>query len=295
MKIGFLTNSLYQQGETELPQIVDWAVENGFTELEIGKTVPLDEALFTKIMEEGRIRLGALIICCNPLLPGEEGMAAKAAVMQRIKLAGKLGIPKVITSTGIDRGWDWDPDGFDFHDGIRKRPIRSLDKAVDLLNEYLELSAAAGTKICLETCPAMGNIAISPYLLERIFDRIPEKRLGLCYDPSHFVWEMMDPYAPVFQFRDRIYHIHGKDTEIDRARLNKTGILSDYSWWRYRIPGLGEINWNRLISDLYEIGYDDVVSIEHEDPVWEGSTEKVKKGLLIGKRTIEKALEPEKY
>lgn len=295
MNIGFLTNSLYKKGEMELPQMVDWAVDNGFTELEIGASVPLDEALFAKIMEAGKIKIGALILCRNPLLPGEEGAAFKAAVVERIKLAGKLGIPKVITSTGIDRGWDWDPSGFNFHDGIRKRPIRSMDRVVDLLNEYLELSAEAGTKICLETCPAMGNIAISPYLIQILFERIQEKRLGLCYDPSHFVWEMMDPYQPVFQFRDRIYHIHGKDTEIDRQRLNSTGILSDFSWWRYRIPGLGEINWNRLVSGLYEIGYDGVISIEHEDPVWEGSIGKVKKGLLIGKRTMEKALDLEKY
>lgn len=290
MNIGFLTNSLYKAGEVELPAIVDWAVENGFTELEIGASVPLDEKLFASIIEDGRIKIGALILCRNPLLPGEEGAAFKSAVVERIKMAGRLGIPKVITSTGIDRGWDWDPDKFDFHDGIRKRPIRSMDRVAQLLEEYLEISQAAGTKICLETCPAMGNIAISPYLIGLLFDRIPDKRLGLCYDPSHLVWEMMDPYRPIFQFSDRIYHIHGKDTEIDRHRLDQTGILSDYSWWRYRIPGLGEINWDKLVSNLFEIGYDGVISIEHEDPVWEGSTEKVKKGLLIGKQTMEKAL-----
>lgn len=294
MNIGFLTNSLYKKDAMELPVIVDWAVENGFTELEIGASVPLDEALFSKIIEDGRIKIGALTLCRNPLLPGEEGAQFKAAIIERIKLAGKLGIPKVITSTGIDRGFEW-ADRFDFSDGIRKRPIRSMDRVIDLLNEYLELSEAAGTKICLETCPAMGNIAISPALIEIIFERIPNKRLGLCYDPSHLVWEMMDPYDPVKRFGERIYHFHGKDTEIDRVRLNTYGILTDYSWWRYRIPGLGEINWMKMVSNLYEAGYDGVLSVEHEDPVWEGSFEKVTKGLLIGKRTLEKALDPEKY
>lgn len=294
MNIGFLTNSLYKKDEMELPQIVDWAVENGFTELEIGASVPLDEALFAKIIAEGRIKIGALTLCRNPLLPGEEGEAFKQATIERIKLAGRLGIPKMITSTGIDRGYEW-ADRFDFADGIRKRPIRSMDRVVDLLNEYLDISAAAGPTICLETCPAMGNIAISPALIEIIFERIPDKRLGLCYDPSHLVWEMMDPYDPVKQFGGRIYHVHGKDTEIDRVRLNTYGILTDYSWWRYRIPGLGEINWTKMISNLYEVGYDGVLSVEHEDPVWEGGFEKVAKGLLIGKRTLEKALDPEKY
>ncbi|MDR1587911.1 MAG: sugar phosphate isomerase/epimerase [Treponema sp.] len=279
----------------ELPAIADWAVRNGFSELEIGASVPLDEELFSRIIAGGKIKIGALIYCRNPLLPGEEGAAFKKGVIERLRLAGRLGIPKLITSTGIDRGWDWDTDHFDFHDGIRKRPIRSMDRVADLLNEYLAISESAGTKICLETCPVMGNIAISPYLIEILFDRIPDKRLGLCYDPSHLVWEMMDPYDPILQFRDRIYHVHGKDTEINRERLNKTGILSDFSWWRYRLPGLGEINWNKLVSNLYEAGYDGVISIEHEDPVWEGSPEKIQTGLLIGKRIIEKTLYPEKY
>ena len=115
------------------------------------------------------------------------------------------------------------------------------------------------------------------------------------YDPSHLVWEMMDPYEPILRYKDKIFHVHGKDTEVNRHRLNYTGILSDYSWWRYRVPGLGEIDWNKIVSNLYEIGYDGVISIEHEDPVWEGTKEKVEKGLLIGKRTIEKALHMELY
>ena len=53
-------------------------------------------------------------------------------------------------------------------------------------------------------------------------------------------------------------------------------------WWRYRMPGLGEIDWNRYISTLQENGYDFVLSIEHEDPIWEGSEEKVKTGLKLG-------------
>ena len=66
--------------------------------------------------------------------------------------------------------------------------------------------------------------------------------------------------------------------------------MSDYSWWRYRIPGLGEIQWNKLVSNLFEAGYDGVISVEHEDPVWEGTMEKVQKGLLIGQKTLRHAI-----
>ncbi|MDX6325757.1 MAG: hypothetical protein QOK15_2111, partial [Nocardioidaceae bacterium] len=61
-------------------------------------------------------------------------------------------------------------------------------------------------------------------------------------------------------------------------------------WWRYRVPGLGEVDWRRLIDVLYEGGYDGFISVEHEDPVWSGSTERVKQGLEIARRTFEPLL-----
>jgi len=57
-------------------------------------------------------------------------------------------------------------------------------------------------------------------------------------------------------------------------------------WWRYRIPGQGDINWSKFISTLYQVGYDGTISIEHEDPVWSGTLDKVKNGLILGKRHL---------
>ncbi len=211
-------------------------------------------------------------------------------------MAGKYNIPKFITSTGIDRGVDdIDPRGGPL-DGIRKRPIHSLDRGVDFIKECLDISAAAGTKICLETCPLMGNIAISPILIEALFNKIDDERLGVAYDPSHFVWEFIDYYGFIKELGiKKIFHVHGKDAEVDMQQLRRSGILTDNSWWRYRIPGLGEIDWNRIVSCLYEIGYDGTISIEHEDPVWEGSLEKVQKGILVAKRTLERAIDMENF
>ena len=293
MHVGMLTNSLFGVGETGIEKVADWAADQGFEEIEIGASVPLDKEKLYRVMEKGRIKVGAFLYCRNFLLP-DEGEVFLKELMKRIDLAGELGIPKVLTSTGIDRGWDW-AEKFDFYDGIRKRPIRSMDRVVELFKGILDIAEKKNIKIGWETCPVMGNIAISPYLIDELFDRLPSYKLGLAYDPSHLVWEMMDPYEPILRYKDKIFHVHGKDTEIDRQRLNYTGILSDYSWWRYRVPGLGEINWNKIVSNLYEIGYDGVVSIEHEDPVWEGTKEKVEKGLLIGKHTIDKAMHMELY
>ena len=54
-------------------------------------------------------------------------------------------------------------------------------------------------------------------------------------------------------------------------------------WWRYRIPGWGDTNWTRIVSGLMEAGYDGVISIEHEDPVWEGAEDKVMQALRLGR------------
>lgn len=81
--------------------------------------------------------------------------------------------------------------------------------------------------------------------------------------------------------------MHAKDTEINTDRLKRVGFLTGYSWWRYRLPGLGALDWTRFISELQEAGYDGEISIEHEDPVWGGDLQKTKEGILIAKRFLE--------
>ena len=82
--------------------------------------MPLDKEAIYKVMCEGEIKVGAFLYCRNFLLP-DDGPGFLDELMKRIEIAGELGIEKVLTSTGIDRGWDWDTK-FDFYDGIRKRP-----------------------------------------------------------------------------------------------------------------------------------------------------------------------------
>jgi len=109
---------------------------------------------------------------------------------------------------------------------------------------------------------------------------LPE--LGLAYDPSHLVWQFIDPYLPLREFGHKVMHVHAKDTQILRDTLQDVGIEGQ-GWWRYRVPGWGEMNWTRIISDLSESGYDGVISLEHEDPVWAGSEEKVTHALRLGR------------
>lgn len=306
MKIGFLTNALVEQARrsgsdafSTLPQVADWAAAHGFTDLECGPMLPLDRAAYEQVLGEGRIGISALIYCRNYLSTDpEEAAQHLAALRERIEFAGALGIDKVVTSTGIDKSvveglYDRDPALRDRGNLIRRIPAQSLDRVVDLFGPLVELAEKNNVRLCLENCPLMGNIAISPVLWKKIFERLPSDHLGLAYDPSHLVWEMIDPYTPLLEFKDKIFHVHAKDTAIDRVKLARTGILTDFSWWSYRIPGRGELDWRLLLGQLIAEGYDGTISLEHEDAAYEGSVEAVENGLLDGKAWLETCMAPE--
>ena len=306
MKIGFLTNALVEQARrsgsdafSTLPQVADWAAAHGFTDLECGPMLPLDRAAYEQVLGEGRIGISALIYCRNYLSTDpEEAAQHLAALRERIVFAGALGIDKVVTSTGIDKSvveglYDRDPALRDRGNLIRRIPAQSLDRVVDLFGPLVELAEKNNVRLCFENCPLMGNIAISPVMWKKLFERLPSDHLGLAYDPSHLVWEMIDPYTPLLEFKDKIFHVHAKDTAIDRVKLARTGILTDFSWWSYRIPGRGELDWRKLLGQLIAEGYDGTLSLEHEDAAYEGSVEAVENGLLDGKAWLEKCMAPE--
>ena len=279
-----------------LDEVAAWAADHGFTDLECGPMLPLDRAAYERVLGEGRIAITALIYCRNYLSTDpEEAATHLAELKKRIEFAGALGIDKVVTSTGIDKRieegiYDRDPNVKDRGNMIRRIPVRSLDQVVDLYGPLLELAEKNNVRLCLENCPLMGNIAISPVMWRRIFQRLDSDKLGLAYDPSHLVWEMIDPYAPLDEFKDKIFHVHAKDAAIDRARLAETGILTDFSWWSYRIPGRGELDWKKLLSKLKANGYTGTISLEHEDAAYEGTLPAVEQGLLDGKAHLEQCL-----
>lgn len=117
------------------------------------------------------------------------------------------------------------------------------------------------------------NIALENYFatclqgldtFEAMFEAIPDENFGLNYDPSHLYHQECDYLVPVTLYRDRIFHTHAKDTLVDRAARARVGIYAS-GWWRYVIPGFGNIPWGEYISHLRMNGYDGVLSIEHED------------------------------
>ncbi len=95
--------------------------------------------------------------------------------------------------------------------------------------------------------------------------------------------------------RGMVAHVQAKDVEIDQRSRTRYGVFgktvtrtspTDVGWWRYRVPGRGQLDWNRIIDTLYSAGYEGTVAVEHEDPVWGGTLGKTQQGLQIAMQTL---------
>jgi sugar phosphate isomerase/epimerase len=200
-----------------------------------------------------------------------------------IGVAGRLGIPYIGTASGKDAN----------------KPFRTqVDDIVRVYNDkYFAACEKNRVRILWEPWPGGPNIATGPAGYEALFNAFGDKAyVGLQYDPSHLVWQMMDPIQTARDYVDKIYDVHLKDTEIRWPILRKGGInpVDKAQWWRYRLPGLGSIDWAAFFTVLQDAGYRGAMSIEHEDPLY-GSpnrggpdfSDDYKMGFVMAKRYLQ--------
>jgi sugar phosphate isomerase/epimerase len=161
--------------------------------------------------------------------------------------------------------------------------------------DIIRFAESCGVKIAIENCPMLfsqdewpggKNLATSPRIWREMFQRIPSDHFGLNYDPSHLIWQFMDPVRPIHEFRNRIFHVHAKDLRIWRDRLNDVGIL-DFGWNSPKLPGLGDVDWPAFFAALTDIRYQGAVCIEVEDAAYEGSLASRQQALVQSKRFLD--------
>lgn len=190
---------------------------------------------------------------------------------------------------------------------IGRNPSLSVDdnwsKMLEVWRPIVALASGLGIKVGIENCPMYftsdewpggKNLAVSPKIWQRLFEDLPSENLGLNYDPSHLVWQMMDPIAPLREFAHKLVHVHAKDARVDKHKLDKVGVLAHpLEYHSPKLPGLGDVDWGRFFSVLGDTGYDGCVCVEVEDRVYEGSLEGRRRALrqsadfltpLIGKQ-----------
>ncbi|SRR5579885_18204 len=201
--------------------------------------------------------------------------------VKAIELAGKLGVRNIGTASGKDSN----------------RPFQEqVDEIVRVYTEkYFPACEKHNVRILWEPWPGGPNLATGPVGFEALFKGFGNSpHVGLQYDPSHLVWQMMDPIQAARDFADKIFDVHLKDTEVMWHVLRRCGINPPdrQQWWRYRLPGLGSIDWAAFFTVLQDHGYDGAMSIEHEDPLY-GSpsrgadfSEDFKTGFRMAKRYL---------
>lgn len=299
MQLGLFTSAF---PELSLEEIAQWAHAEGFERLEIACWPPskadrryagvthidvstLDKTSADKIvamLARYGLSISSLGYYPNPLDPDSAvSSTAISHIMKVIDAAVLLKVP--VVGTFVGRDWH--------------RPVdENLKLFAKVWPPIVRYAKDRNIKIAIENCPMLfsadewpagKNLATSPAIWKSMWDIIPDENFGLNLDPSHLVWQMIDPERVVRDFSDRIFHVHAKDLMIDREGLYQHGILSLGMGWQVpRLPGLGDMNWGRFIAALYRAGYDGTVSIEHEDRAFEGSVELVKRGFLIARDNL---------
>jgi len=211
----------------------------------------------------------------------EQRNRANASFAKVIELAGRLGVPYVATASGTLPG----------------RPLAEQVQEIVRVytDKYFPSCQKYNVKILWEPWAGGPNIATGPVGFEALFKAFSDSpHVGLQYDPSHLVWQMMDPIQCARDFVDKIYDVHLKDTEIFWPVLRKVGIqpLNNQRWWRFRLPGFGLVDWRAFFTVLMEAGYQGAMNIEHEDelyyPPYSGAefTEQFKAGYRIAHRFL---------
>jgi sugar phosphate isomerase/epimerase len=288
MRIGMVTDSL---GHLPLDDLLRTAAELGVEMLEFPcgnwssaphvkldammESAPVRAVFLAKLRDHG-LALSALNCSGNPLHPGEPGKRHQAVTSKTIRLAGMLGVDRVVLMSGCPGGpgdananwvttawppeaarvlaWQWDEVLIPYRKGL-----------------VAEAKSAGVSKLCLELHGQQNvyNVATLFRLREAVGPVV-----GANFDPSHLFWMGADPLAATRALAPAIYHVHAKDTRIDTgvASVNSlidttpTERLPDRSW-NYVTLGYGhDLRWWREFCTLLRlVGYDDVLSIEHED------------------------------
>ena len=299
MKLGLMSAAF---PNLSLEQLATWASENKFGMLEIacwpvGKAdrryagvTHIDVADFNStqarkvldLMDRCELEISSLGYYPNPLHPDPDHRKQVIDHLKKVILAASL-LKVPIVGTFVGRNKD-------------KTLEENFDAFEKIWPPIVNFAADQGIKIAIENCPMIfsndewpggNNMAVAPAIWRKMWEIIPDANFGLNLDPSHLIWQMIDYVRVIYEFGPRIFHVHAKDLRIDREQLYQRGVMSLGMGWEIpRLPGLGDVNWAQFISALYGVGYDYVISIEHEDRAFEKTEDLVKRGFLLARDVL---------
>lgn len=302
MKLGFVSAILDQSNFEEM---IDIASDLGFECVEVacwpqGKAerryagvshIDVDKVLendeyanhILNYSKEKNIEISSLAYYPNTMDGNLEKRAfAVEHLMNVIRASKKLGVGMVTTFIGRDQ---------------EKTVEENLGLVKEVWSPIIKLAEECQVKVAIENCPMLfgpdqwpggQNLMTTPAIWREVFEILPSDYLGLNYDPSHFVWQMIDYIKPIYEFKDKIFHVHYKDIKLYKDKLDEVGIMAyPLKFMSPKLPGLGDVDWGKYVSALTDIKYDGYTCIEIEDKAFEGSAEKILDSLRLSKRYME--------
>ncbi len=230
--------------------------------------------------KEKNVEISSLAFYPNTMDGDLEKRKANIEHLKKVIAASqKLGIGMVTTFIGRDH---------------TKSVEENLKLFEEIWPDIIRFAEEHRVKVAIENCPMLfdetqwpggQNLATTPKIWRRMFEIIPSGNFGLNYDPSHFVWQMMDYIKPMYEFRDRIFHVHYKDIKLYKDRLDDVGTMAyPLEYMAPKLPGLGDVDWAKYVSALTDIGYNGYTCIEVEDKSFEGTHEDVIRSLKLSAR-----------
>ena len=299
MKIGFITAILQ---DYNFEQVVDFASSQEFECIEVacwpkGKadrrysgvthidTSKLDEKMIEAIRGlcvDREIEISSLAFYPNTMDGDiDKREAAKDHLLNLIDASKALNVNMVTTFVGRDQ---------------TKTVEDNLELFKQIWTPIIEYTEKRGVRIAIENCPMLfgkdqwpggQNLFTTPVLWRRIFEIIDSEYFGINYDPSHFIWQMVDYIEPIYEFKDKIFHTHVKDIKLFPEKLARCGTMAyPLEYMSPVIPGHGDVDWGKFISALCDIGYDGFVCLEIEDKAFEKDEQDILNSLILSKRYI---------
>lgn len=196
-----------------------------------------------------------------------------------INMSALLGVNMVTTFIGRDQN---------------KTVEENMELFKQIWPDIIAFAEEKGVKVAIENCPMLfgadqwpggQNLFTTPKLWREMFDIIKSDNFGINFDPSHFIWQQMDYIKPIYEFKDKIFHVHYKDIKLYPDKLDDVGVMAyPLEYMSPKLPGLGDVDWGKYVSALTDIGYDGYTCIEVEDKAFESSKDRILDSVKLSYR-----------
>jgi sugar phosphate isomerase/epimerase len=272
--IGFRRGGGWQK---DLPAVIDWAKANGLSGMDIGRDA---DAIGRQILNAG-LRIGSAD------LKEWQGMISPSKAARNKAVKANI--------ANIEKNAALGPINY-FLVMLPEKPelprAENFGYMVESFTQIVPALEAAKARIVIEGWPGPGALCCTPEGYRAFFKAVPSKAMGVNYDPSHLIRMGIDYIRFLNEFGSRVYHVHGKDTELNAENLYEFGheqpptfakpVAFGNMAWRYTIPGHGLVRWVEVFRMLQAAKYKGMVSIELEDANFNGTPEGEKQGILLG-------------